>query len=438
VDIATLGPTTVQVVAESGDHIRGIRRIGNFNKGIVRFLPDPSFIPFAVHSIRVFDELRDTTGRSLDRDYEFRFETVPATPVLLVQTQIQDLGDLMQTGRWFHRMTRQSDGRILIAGGYVGGQTVTNRAEVLDPVTRQVFQLGDPMNNARANHVQVLLNDGRILLAGGETQDNPFTPIADCEIYDPVTREFTLATPMAFSRSVAHAVVLPDGRAVVTGGQSLSGGNFIFRDDIEIYDPASDTWSLVAAPMARGRSGHFSAVTPTGDVVIIGGSSTTPSADLFRPPSETFQLLFGQPLNAHLFPAATLLPDGRPLLASGSGSKRITFWDQTFGFQITITDMANERTFGTAHALSDGRTLLVGGTDFNVVPPLLQSSIDVIHPVGSALKVVRVTGAVLPRVTSHHAGAVAFDGTTYITGGLPQNFAAPALRQIVAILKDPP
>ena len=91
VDITTLGPTTVQVVAESGDHIRGIRRIGNFNKGIVRFLPDPSYIPFAVHSIRVFDELRDTSGRPLDRDYEFRFETVPASPVLLVQTQIEDL-----------------------------------------------------------------------------------------------------------------------------------------------------------------------------------------------------------------------------------------------------------------------------------------------------------------------------------------------------------
>ncbi|MCZ6785531.1 MAG: hypothetical protein O7E54_00050, partial [Planctomycetota bacterium] len=258
VDVATLGPATVQVVAESGDHIRGIRRIGNFNKGIVRFLPDPSYIPFAVHSIRIFDELRDTSGSPLDRDYEFRFETIPATPVLLVQTQIEDLGDILGTGRWFHRMTRQSDGRFLIAGGYVGGQTVTNNAEVFDPNTRQSFQLGNPMKNARASHVQVLLNDGRVLLAGGETQDNPFTPIADCEIYDPVTREFTLAASMAFARSVAHGVVLPDGRVVVTGGQSLQGGTFIFRDDVEIYDPTSNTWSLVAAPMARGRSGHFS------------------------------------------------------------------------------------------------------------------------------------------------------------------------------------
>ncbi|NJN14636.1 MAG: hypothetical protein HC813_03190 [Planctomycetes bacterium] len=105
----------------------------------------------------------------------------------------------------------------------------------------------------------------------------PFVPTPSCEIFDPVTFAFTSTGSMAAARSFASAVRLLDGRVLVTGGQGVDGlGNFLVRDDAEIYDPATGTWSPAATPMGRPRSHHGSFLLSTTDVLVMSGTPGLP------------------------------------------------------------------------------------------------------------------------------------------------------------------
>ena len=268
--------------------------------------------------------LRDTTGLPLNRGYMFEFQTQGAGPTFPQQSQVEDLGNALQTGRWLHRMTLLQTNRFLVTGGYAGVGTVTDRAENLVPSQKTSFDIVSRMRQARAGHVAVLLQDGRVLICGGESSDTPFVPLRACEVFDPVAFTFSAVASMNFARSLAHASVLPGGRVLVTGGQSLEGAVFVFRDDAEIYDPVADTWTPVGNRMSAVRSGHFTATTTDGDVIVIGGVNGLASADFFDLASETFVAPPNLPPNPHFFGAGTVLPDGRPFVVGGAGGRGVT------------------------------------------------------------------------------------------------------------------
>ncbi|NJN14637.1 MAG: Ig-like domain-containing protein [Planctomycetes bacterium] len=136
VDPATLTGDSVQVTVESGDVIQGDRLIRPLNPSLARFLPRTPYLPFAVHSVRVTPAVRDLQGRPLDREYNFQFQTVEAGPVFPLQSQVEDLGEFLAVGRWFHRMTLLPSNRFLVTGGYVSENTLTASAENVIPVLR--------------------------------------------------------------------------------------------------------------------------------------------------------------------------------------------------------------------------------------------------------------------------------------------------------------
>jgi len=74
------------------------------------------------------------------------------------------------------------------------------------------------MMTARDSHFAVLLANGTVLVAGGISGGTDFT----AELYDPVTGVFTQTGSMGAGRILAAAVLLPDGRALVTGGSDLN------------------------------------------------------------------------------------------------------------------------------------------------------------------------------------------------------------------------
>ncbi|MHC5029345.1 MAG: Ig-like domain-containing protein [Planctomycetota bacterium] len=436
VDPGSVDATSFEVKAESGDVIRGTRQVPQLNQSIVRFVPDEEYLPFAVHMIRVTRDLRDQSGEALDKDYEFRFQTQEEGPVLPTQSEVDDHGDLLQIGRFFHRMTLLPGlDRFLVAGGYLAdGQQALGSAENLIPELTQSTVIASALRGARAAHVQVLLRDGRVLLAGGEALSSPFVPLATCEIFDPQTFTFHVAASMNHERSLAHATVLPDGRVLVTGGQDVDpSGNVIFRADAEIYDPVADDWRALGARMQVGRSAHFSGLTPAGDVVIFGGTTGAPSATLWRAATEVFSAQLGMPFHEHIFGAGTVLPDGRLFVAGGVNSPQaVTIWDPQFGFIQGINQMATERSFATATAFGDGRVLIVGGFDLTGAPTV-QETLDVFFPIGATGKFFPATDIKLPEPTSHHAAALGPDGAVWITGGIALQTGFPALRQVTVI-----
>ncbi|MEE8104899.1 MAG: kelch repeat-containing protein [Planctomycetota bacterium] len=433
VDVGTLGRSSLQVFARTGQEVFGVLRVNQFQPGIVTFEPDPGFLPATEHRIEVRTSLRDTSGQALARSFESRFTASPGSPIFIEQGQIVDHEFGLKQGRWFHRVSTLPNGRFLISGGYSGNDSTTDALEVFDPVARKSTLLGTRMITARAAHVQIALPNGRVLLAGGESQGAPFVPLAQCEILNSSDLSISPAPAMNFARSFAQAVVLDGGKILVTGGQSLDGATFVFRNDAEIYDPVLNTWSVVPDVMGSPRAGHVTSRDPAGNIVIFGGSSSTLTADLYDPDSNSFTTPAVAPANPHLFGAFTRLPDGRPVVAGGSGTRGVTMWDVGLGFLQATSDMAQERVFAAAVAFENGNVLITGGTDFGT-PVLLHRTIDVFHRPGGALLVERIQDVALPRPTSHHVAIRAPDGNVWLFGGIPQDLAFSALQQAILIL----
>ncbi|MCC6999768.1 MAG: hypothetical protein IT370_34515 [Deltaproteobacteria bacterium] len=141
-------------------------------------------------------------------------------------------------GRMRHHAIALLDGRVLVFAG-------CTPPSCQRPVPAQLF---DPRHDrlidsatagpALVDAIAVRLRDGRILVAGGvQVGDDTFTPRAEAELYDPGLDRWSPAAPMREARKGAAAVVLADGRVLVTGGQVTADGMDPFVRSTEIFTP---------------------------------------------------------------------------------------------------------------------------------------------------------------------------------------------------------
>src|SRR6185295_12443936 len=114
-----------------------------------------------------------------------------------------------------------------------------------------------------------------------------------CELYDPATGSFALTGQLNLGRTYHTATRLLDGRVLVTGGLN-AGSNTSNHDTVEIYDPATGTWSF-AASMSTRRGRHTATLLPNGDVLVVGGAqvgsmaSVTASAEIYLPSTNSWR-----------------------------------------------------------------------------------------------------------------------------------------------------
>jgi len=433
VDETSLDAESIKVVTASGKVIHGTRSVSKLTPTTVSFVPVFQFDSATLHRVMISTAVRDDSGQALARAHESRFTTQDPPPPMPGQALVDDLGNVLSGGRWFHQATLLTTGDILVAGGYIATSTTQSLVELIDPVTGQSTVQAAALVQPRARHVQVLLDDGRVLLAGGEIDDVSFSPLLAAETWNPQSHTTTAVAPMHFRRSAATATKLPDGRVLVSGGMSLDGTTFIFRDDAEIYDPVADTWTVVSSVMNRGRAGHGSWNLSNGDVLVVGGTSAEPSAQRLDGVTGLFESTTTLPVKAHIFGVAATLGDGRPIYFGGSGTRAITIFDETFGFLSTLNTMLSERVFATAHTLADGRILVVGGTDFSNSPALLHTTIDLFAPEDLTGRMWRIPNLTLPVPTSHHAAVLDSAGDLWIIGGLPTAASGSGLRRVTAL-----
>jgi hypothetical protein len=129
-------------------------------------------------------------------------------------------------------------GKIMLCGGGPSSGATSASTWVLDlssydPSSPPDWLAAANMNKLRRNHNLVLLPDGRILAVGGESiVDNVSVPEFQPEMFDPASNTWTLQPAMSSSVSRAYhstAILLPDGRVAVGGGVLNSFTGQIFQ-----------------------------------------------------------------------------------------------------------------------------------------------------------------------------------------------------------------
>ena len=176
----------------------------------------------------------------------------------------------MDAGYASPHATLLGNGRVLIAGGTTLGD---GRGQLYDPATDRWSNAGTA---ARIAATATSLPDGRALITG---------QAKEADLYDPTANRWSLAAPMLQDRADPTATILDDGKILVVGGTTTTGGQQLWLTSAEIYDPALNRWTP-AGCMAQARWEHTATLLTTKKVLVAGGqvpSVTLSSAELFDP-----------------------------------------------------------------------------------------------------------------------------------------------------------
>lgn len=233
----------------------------------------------------------------------------------LVEMYDPATGGFSRQGRLLHARdgfsaTALRDGNILIVGGYSGAMQRLSSAELYDPRTATSHDLGK-LSTPRMAHTATLLADGRVLIAGGSSARGQL--LDSIELFEPATGRFTDAGHLRKARH-KHAAVGIGNDVLILGGAGVNEYSQQFRDS-ERWRPGNSR-TLPGPSMDDGRYKFVDAVVRLDDgSALVAGSGPTPERlDAAGRHFETIAGMLGSELS---FSTATLLRDGRVLIAGG-------------------------------------------------------------------------------------------------------------------------
>jgi hypothetical protein len=210
------------------------------------------------------------------------------------------------------------------------------------------------MTTPRMSHTATLLDDGRVLIAGGAIfSGGKWSVASSAELYDPSTGAFTATGNMTTTRLYQTAKALPDGKVLIAGGMDGESNPLATA---ELYDPHSGTFTATGnMTVARGVP------TPRSGLPIVGKDNSLPDG-----------------------PTATLLADGRVLIAGGYDSEShllatAELYDLRTGTFTATGDMTQALRAPTATLLADGRVLIVGLWNAELYNPSTGSFTATVH-----------------------------------------------------------
>lgn len=185
------------------------------------------------------------------------------------------------------------DGRIFFSGGRMDDPLQVQPAIfdlTQDPVpTVPVPDLLDPvLRNQSASVLLPPAQDQRVMICGG----GPLGPADKTHAVDSVSivdlkqpnAQYQAAARMCLPRLHLNAVLLPDHTVFVSGGSLQQEDEPLARLQSEVYDPATDSWRLMATATVP-RLYHSTAVLlPDGRVIAAAGNPEGGQSVPFVPP----------------------------------------------------------------------------------------------------------------------------------------------------------
>jgi hypothetical protein len=260
-----------------------------------------------------------------------------------------------------------------------------------------------------------------ILFAGGFGKNGT---LASAELFRPnqgPSGSFVGTGPMSTARVYHTATVLKDGRVLIAGGSSEVVSPAIIFASSELYDPSKGKFSNTGT-MLDARTGHTATLLADGRVLIAGGDDDTESlssSELYDPLSGEFTETGTMNIPRDNC-TATRLANGKVLITGGfqllpdfTGSVQDTaeIYDPATGsFSLTGT-MNSARESHTATLLPDGRVLITGGFDNN------GTGLDIVELYNPTTGHFRPAGKMTTSRSGHLAAALG-DGDVLVAGGI--------------------
>eukprot|EP01045_Picozoa_sp_COSAG04_P001784 COSAG04_NODE_61_length_30104_cov_10.610932_19_plen_360_part_00 len=232
---------------------------------------------------------------------------------------VVELWRLRRVCRAFHRWGTAALAalpRVVVVGGELRGGGDTAGVEVLDMSTLQWASGVVPaLPTTRIYHSLCSFPDGRLVAAGGwaDAMSTAVQWVRGAPAWTPLPT-------LTEGRYNARAVALPDGRAMVLGGNNGSDNIGEMQDmaSVEVLAADGSGWSALA-PMGETRDDPVAAALPCGKVLAgAGWSDSARTAELWDPTTGTWSDL---PPMAHERRRAgcCLLPSGRVAVVGGMG-----------------------------------------------------------------------------------------------------------------------
>jgi Bacterial Ig-like domain (group 2)/Galactose oxidase, central domain/Kelch motif len=242
---------------------------------------------------------------------------------------------------------------------------------------------------------------------------------------------FTPIGSLHEARGLHTATLLPDKNVLVAYGSNstayTNATGYVGLTSIEVYDAGTGTFTEIVGEDGAGIFGHTATLLPNGKVLLAGGfvnsvwdyggSTSDNGTTLYDSATGVFSGTGNMTANRGDH-TATLLANGKVLIVggadqdpTGTGLASAELYDPSAGTFTQTGNMAAGRFLHTATQLQNGKVLIIGGALTSASDPV--ATAEVYDP---ATGIFTMTGAMATAREQHTATLLA-DGRVLIVGG---------------------
>lgn len=348
---------------------------------------------------------------------------------------------------------RFADGRVFIGCGQSENNQFSDQtqatSDIFNPSTN-TWSPGPTMPIRAGEPTLALLGVGSPVFCGGDGDDNGYLPMPQTyqTVYKtPVTTAFVAGPAMAAPRIGAGLLQMIDGRIMVVGGDTVTGGGGQTKSAQILKADGSGFTTLpnTANNHAYFRIIRIPAVSPikynAGDKALVIAGTTSLTVEIYDPSTNAWTTTNPYPIGSVGWEDynATNLLNGKVLVCGGhdtNGSIDITdatnIWDQGTGLWTAAASMNERRANHACVLLSDGRVFVAGGLRFDGEENVPTDTAEIYDPVADTWTLVSSMGET--KVAPLYA--LLNDGTILVTGGSDNVQTVKTLTQVYNVNTD--